>query len=367
MVHELLTDSTPFGSRDGDTTAEQIMSQILATELPEGIERLPEPYKTVVKKCLVANAKERIRRASELLSYFEGREGAGQQASKTTRGSNDSTWVYPKCGPEASLTSNDNDSTKVYPQADPAGAAPRPGGTAQETKVYHGAGASPPAPGKKAKQNTNKNLLIAAAMAVVIAAGVGALWRQKQVHEDQRIALEHAAEEKERQRVASELDAKRTAHEQEAKQLEEMGTFVILGGGSEVRDTKTDLVWARCSVGLRWEGSKCSGKPKKVGWETARNLEGNGWRLPTIIELDSLIECKTQRVDKFYLCEGGENGIRFRTKVFAEEELGCYWSSTVRNGYVMARCFNDSMSVGSEEGLSANNSREMVRLVRGKM
>ena len=70
MVHELLTDVTPFGKRGADTTAEQIMSAILSPELPGEIELLAEPYRSVVKRCLVANAKDRIQKASELLGYF---------------------------------------------------------------------------------------------------------------------------------------------------------------------------------------------------------------------------------------------------------------------------------------------------------
>lgn len=68
MVHELLTDNTPFGRRDSDTTAEQIMASILSPTLPKEIDELAEPYRTVVKKCLIANAKERIQRASDLLA-----------------------------------------------------------------------------------------------------------------------------------------------------------------------------------------------------------------------------------------------------------------------------------------------------------
>lgn len=71
MVHELLTDQTPFGKRGGETTAEQIMASILSPELPEDIDKLEEPYRTIVKKCLVANAKDRVQKATELLPYLQ--------------------------------------------------------------------------------------------------------------------------------------------------------------------------------------------------------------------------------------------------------------------------------------------------------
>ncbi len=80
MVHELLTEATPFGKRSGETTAEQIMASILSTDLPTDIEKLEEPYRTIVKRCLVAHAKDRVQKASELLpllddNYVPGSEG----------------------------------------------------------------------------------------------------------------------------------------------------------------------------------------------------------------------------------------------------------------------------------------------------
>ena len=72
MVHELIADVPPFGHRGGDTTAEQIMSSILSADLPKEVDDIREPYQSVIKKCLVADAKQRIKTATELISYFEG-------------------------------------------------------------------------------------------------------------------------------------------------------------------------------------------------------------------------------------------------------------------------------------------------------
>jgi serine/threonine protein kinase len=79
MVHELLTDATPFGKRGGETTAEQIMASILSPDLPEDIEKLPEPFRTVVKMCLVPHAKDRVQKASELLPFLEEGYVAGEK------------------------------------------------------------------------------------------------------------------------------------------------------------------------------------------------------------------------------------------------------------------------------------------------
>lgn len=71
MVHELITNSTPFGQRSGSITAEQIMSSILTADLPKEIDNIKEPYQTVIKKCLIADAKQRTKTATEILNYLE--------------------------------------------------------------------------------------------------------------------------------------------------------------------------------------------------------------------------------------------------------------------------------------------------------
>jgi serine/threonine protein kinase len=71
MIFELLTDRQLFGQRGGDTTAEQIMSRILSTELPEEVDEVPEPYKSVIKKCLVADAKIRLKKCLDLVDLFD--------------------------------------------------------------------------------------------------------------------------------------------------------------------------------------------------------------------------------------------------------------------------------------------------------
>jgi serine/threonine protein kinase len=193
MVHELLSGSTPFGSRDGDTTAEQIMSQILSTELPEGIDRLPEPYKSVVKKCLVANAKERIRRASELLSYFDGDTNSTNTATAQT----------------------DSDITKVYPKQ--ASAAPIPNPQDQVTKVY---GEKPPSRSQEKNESIGKTSKIASKAAIaaaVIALAGGGWWYsalQKEKAQARVQAQEKAlaaAEAKKAEEAKAAADAKSAA------------------------------------------------------------------------------------------------------------------------------------------------------------
>jgi formylglycine-generating enzyme required for sulfatase activity/tRNA A-37 threonylcarbamoyl transferase component Bud32 len=172
MVHELLTDSSPFGSRDGDTTIEQIMEQFHTTDLSQEIERLREPYKSVVKKCLVVNARERIRKASELINHFEGPASAAP-AMPSPDGE---TRVYPKGDPTAP---RDDDATKVYPKVGEPGAASR--ADADATKVY---GDMPGTP-DQAEQNVQgtprrMGVLVAVIAGLVLLLGAGGWYMSKQ-------------------------------------------------------------------------------------------------------------------------------------------------------------------------------------------
>lgn len=81
--------------------------------------------------------------------------------------------------------------------------------------------------------------------------------------------------------------------------------FEILGDGGEVKDKKTNLIWQRCSIGQAWDknAKACIGSPKKLNWKTAlteANKLGNGYRLPNIKELQSIMEykCSTPAINK---------------------------------------------------------------------
>lgn len=66
--------------------------------------------------------------------------------------------------------------------------------------------------------------------------------------------------------------------------------FVDIGRG-EVRDNYTGRIWQRCSFGQTWTGSSCSGGVKLYSASRAPELLAKeGYRLPTIDELRSLVE-----------------------------------------------------------------------------
>jgi serine/threonine protein kinase len=164
MVHELLLDSTPFGGRDGDTTVEQIMASILSTEQPKDIERLPEPYRSVVKRCLVANAKERIRKAAELIDYLEAAPASKPQAPKAEA----ETEVYPTlltAGSTPNATSQAE--TRVYPGPEAA------------TQPRSAADQEPPHAAKAGRGHRISMLQTAGVLTAISLLVAGSLWYQQ--------------------------------------------------------------------------------------------------------------------------------------------------------------------------------------------
>jgi hypothetical protein len=73
--------------------------------------------------------------------------------------------------------------------------------------------------------------------------------------------------------------------------LSETHRFTL--AGTEVTDTQTGLVWQRCTYGQTWSGSSCNGSATKLTFAQAlaksAEMKSQGWRLPNIKELTSLI------------------------------------------------------------------------------
>ncbi len=69
--------------------------------------------------------------------------------------------------------------------------------------------------------------------------------------------------------------------------------YTVQAGGTEVLDTQTGLLWQRCSLGQSWNGTTCAGSAGVYTWQSALQAAhdlGNGWRLPNVRELQSLVE-----------------------------------------------------------------------------
>lgn len=111
-------------------------------------------------------------------------------------------------------------------------------------------------------------------------------------------------------------------------------------GNGTVKDNKTGLTWMRCSIGQSWQ-TACFGPPDYFSWEAAIQFATNfsyagqhGWRVPSIEELDELVDCKDGRRDAFN--EKSMGGICMGTTIrpvidlqfFPQTIMDWYWSST---------------------------------------
>lgn len=65
-IYEIITDDVLFKNNIQDSS-EQVMMNIIREDIPEKIKSLPEPFKEFVSKCVIRDAKERVKTADELI------------------------------------------------------------------------------------------------------------------------------------------------------------------------------------------------------------------------------------------------------------------------------------------------------------
>lgn len=73
ILYEIFTARLPFGSRTKGITYEQILNNILFQDLDIDYNAVPEPYRSVIRRCLVKNAAQRAQSANELIAIIEGK------------------------------------------------------------------------------------------------------------------------------------------------------------------------------------------------------------------------------------------------------------------------------------------------------
>jgi hypothetical protein len=118
--------------------------------------------------------------------------------------------------------------------------------------------------------------------------------------------------------------------------------------GAEVYDKNNDLTWMRCSMGQRWdEVAGCIGDPKIFNHYDANEDWSDGWRLPTLDELKTLVAkgCKDPAIDE---------------EVFPDTPSEWFHTGTKIGGYCWYVIFSD----GRAERDFSCNSGTHVRLVR---
>ena len=70
-IYEVITGNALFKDNEQESS-EQIMANIMSPGLPEKINDLPEPFRNIVSHCVVKNARERSRKAEDLLELLHG-------------------------------------------------------------------------------------------------------------------------------------------------------------------------------------------------------------------------------------------------------------------------------------------------------
>ncbi len=94
-IYEIFTGDVLFKDNDTDNS-EQIMANIMAPELPQKINRLPDPFKAIVAHCLVKDARQRAQKAEELIALLEDNKDIPFiPASEETAGSISSGNISP--------------------------------------------------------------------------------------------------------------------------------------------------------------------------------------------------------------------------------------------------------------------------------
>ncbi len=132
--------------------------------------------------------------------------------------------------------------------------------------------------------------------------------------------------------------------------------FTLSANGKEVADSRTGLVWARCSLGQDWDGAACAGGAAKHTWQESLRIAaaiadrtGKGWRIPNAKEIASIA------VD-------GQADPALDTTLFPGTPSKLYWSSSPYMGFPFYAWtfFGYDGSVVSENVTEAH----LVRLVR---
>lgn len=126
-----------------------------------------------------------------------------------------------------------------------------------------------------------------------------------------------------------------------------------------VKDLARGIEWIRCSVGQRWdpELETCWGEAVRLNHEEIAqvieqaNLQlGNGWRLPSLDELQSLVcaECDPPKIDP---------------SLFPNTMAEPYWTRD-KNFWSPRNYWTVSFMTGNRYGRFFPDQRMMVRLVR---
>ncbi len=185
---------------------------------------------------------------------------------------------------------------------------------------------------------------------------------------------------------------------QPAQQPQETGEridhYIAYNNGTAL-DTQTGLLWQRCTLGTKWDGSSCTGQPKKYKWHKAMKLSSHlagysDWRLPTIDELGTLTYCSSGQPKGIYPgrleypgCEENYQRPTINPHIFPMRKAYYYWEEADKgmdeDAWLGAFYWSSSPSpylfngnsawgihfcFGHDDSYSIDNNSRYVRLVR---
>ncbi len=85
IIYEAFSGETPFGKTKQGFSRDEIMRNILEKDLTD-IDKVPEPFRQIVRRCLVRKADDRAQNVDELLTILYGGEAYHETSSGFTAG-----------------------------------------------------------------------------------------------------------------------------------------------------------------------------------------------------------------------------------------------------------------------------------------
>lgn len=100
ILYEILTGERPFQVSQRNTSEQsariEIERQIMQAEIPAKVETLAEPFRSIIKRCLVKDIHRRVRRADELLQLLDNDPNLLEKA-QAARGADDFRTAIAYC------------------------------------------------------------------------------------------------------------------------------------------------------------------------------------------------------------------------------------------------------------------------------
>lgn len=137
--------------------------------------------------------------------------------------------------------------------------------------------------------------------------------------------------------------------------------YQVSSDGTEVLDSKTNLIWSRCAVGMDYKNNRCTGTATPLTHQLSvlraaevKAATGKEWRLPAARELLSIAS--------LMMADVSANTAAIDLKAFPDTPPIRFWSSTAAGPHYFLRVdFVDATA-----GESTSSSPTAIRLVRDR-